>query len=309
MDFNQDSTKEILNSLDENATESDITTLFKKLSKKYHPDKGGSDDAFQSLKSVCDIAKQRGMKYVKMLQYTFVNEVQEDEEEETVWSYDQYYDDANIDDFLAHLQRITQSSSLPSTVRIVQEESSGSTSSGSTSAASSSNERARKRKVNETKLCCKDVLGGNEFCTFPCHHEGPHETPPDKRHALLKGKSIILYGKDKLARAWKLKCRPRLLIQDATLDLKNLSSRKLQKTCSWLDGPLSNKNPYTLNNAVCEAYKSAGFSTSNNAYLELLFDASKEPEELYCIHGLRDGYTSRSGWVDLNGGGFEHLLK
>lgn len=304
MDFEQESTKEVLQVLDDNAREDEINTLFKKLSKKYHPDKGGDDNAFKSLKSICDIAKQRGIRYVKMLHYTLMNEVPEEEEQE--WSYDQYYEDANIDDFLAQLQRIRQSSSLPSEVYIERSENDKSSTVATSSMTTMS--APRKRKSNEIKLC-KDVLGGNEFCTLPCHHKGPHEPPPNKRHAILKGKSIILYGKDKLAHAWNLKYRPRLLIQDATPDLNNLSSRKIQKACSWLDGPLMNKDPYTLNNAVCEAYKSAGFSTSNNAYLELLFDSSNVPEELFCIHGLRDGYTSRSGWIQLSGGGFGHLLK
>ena len=298
MDFSQASTAEVLQTLDDNATEDEINTLFKRLSKKYHPDKGGDDDAFKSLKSICDVAKERGIQYVKMLQFAYMNEVQEEEGED--WSYDKYYEDANIDDFLAQLQRIKHSSSLPSNVHIIP-----TTNDASVNSAPCCN--PRKRKIQERKMC-KDVLGGSEFCTLPCHHQGPHEAPPMKRHSILRGKSIILYGKDKLARAWNLKHRPRLLIQDATPDLDNLSSRKLLKTCSWLDGPLVNKDPYTLNNAVCEAYKNAGFSTSNNAYLELLFDRSNQPEELFCIHGLRNGCMTRSGWVELKGSGFEHLV-
>ena len=81
MDFDQESTKEVLKVLDDNATEYEINTLFKKLSKKYHPDKGGDDNAFKSLQSTCDIAKQLGIRHVKMLQYTYMNEVPEEEDE------------------------------------------------------------------------------------------------------------------------------------------------------------------------------------------------------------------------------------
>jgi hypothetical protein len=68
------------------------------------------------------------------------------------------------------------------------------------------------------------------------------------------GKSIILYGKDSLKIKWGLNYRPRLLVRDATPDLVNLSSRKLGKTCIWLDGDLSKNKPDTLRNAVNKAY-------------------------------------------------------
>jgi hypothetical protein len=106
-----------------------------------------------------------------------------------------------------------------------------------------------------------------------------------------------------------LKSRPRLFIQDATPDLDNLSSRALNDTCSWLDGPLTNQKPTTLYKAVNMAYANAGFTNSNNAYIEILVDPTAFPEEKYKIAHFRKGYMSKTGWIELNGGGFEKFLK
>jgi hypothetical protein len=181
---------------------------------------------------------------------------------------------------------------------------------GSNSVVSPDRHRSKKQKLPSTcKVFCRNLMGGNVFCSLPANHEGPCETITSKRKTTLLRKSIILYGKDKLKERWGLNSRPRLLIQDATPDLDNLSSRALKDTCSWLDGPLTDQKPTSLYKAVNIAYENAGFTNSNNAYVEILVDATAYPEEKYWIGSFRKGYRSKTGWIERNGGGFERFLK
>jgi hypothetical protein len=105
---------------------------------------------------------------------------------------------------------------------------------------------------------------------------------------------ILLFGRDKLMRKWKLQKRPQLKIENVDKDLDNLSSRVIGQHCEWLDGPLVGQK-LTLNNAVLKAYD----TSSANAFIHLLTHETRE-EEICCIDKQR---------VSRNGEGFYFLCK
>ena len=96
--------------------------------------------------------------------------------------------------------------------------------------------------------------------------------------------------------------RPRLLVRDASPDLVNLNSRKLGKTCVWLDGSLSNDQPDTLRNAVNKAY-----GTSTRAPTNMCMNATGE-------HDFYTGYRQQAETRDarkfiwIGGKGFQDFL-
>ena len=306
-------TKEVLDALTNEASTKDVDLVYKQLSLKHHPDRGGDKESFQILGATCDFAKTYGARYAKMLYHVRTMEVCEDEPNLAIASYSEHYERANIDDFEQFISRLTQgtTSKATTTVRPVS-----STFAPGCSAhrnvvplrQSAQSHLKRKLRVRHERKLCQNVMGGNLFCFLVAGHQGACETISSKCKAFIKNKSIVLYGKDKLARRWGISARPRLLIQNASADLDNLSSRVLKETCFWLDGPLSNMKPTTLCKAVNMAYANAGFTNSNNAYIEILVDPCKNPEELYCIAGFRKGYMSKTGWIAVNGGGFAKFL-
>ena len=74
MDFTCNSSTDVLNILGDGATKADVDFIYKRLSMKYHPDKGGSNAEFQNLQVACELVKKHGLQYVKMLK-----EIHEDE--------------------------------------------------------------------------------------------------------------------------------------------------------------------------------------------------------------------------------------
>ena len=280
MDFTCISSAEVIQILSDSAT--DIDVVYKRLSIKYHPDKGGSNAEFQNLQVTCELVKKHGLQYVKMLRDIYDDADADDSDDESDWSYAQQYEEANIDDFKQMCERIVNNAGVPSftieTARVLEHEEPKPT---------------RKRKQSKDKVAVVSR----------------------KRHSILKGKSIIVYGGDDLKEEWGLSTRPRLLIQDATADIENLSSVLLKNTCCWLDGPLINDNLTSLCEAVNNAYttikKDKSVKASKNAHETLLYDASGTPEKAYLIGHLRNKVYNRKNkaWLYPNNGGFGHLLR
>ena len=286
MDFKCKSSTDVIQILSENgenASIEDVDFIYKRLSMKYHPDKGGSAAEFQNLQVTCELVRKHGLQYVKMLSDIYEDEGTDDlSDDDSDWSYAKQYEEANIDDFKKMCEKIVNNVGIPSftieTASVVEHEQPKPT---------------RKRKLTKEKV----------------------EVAPKKRHSILKGKSIIVYGGDDLKEGWGLSTRPRLLIQDATADIENLSSVLLKNTCCWLDGPLINDNMTSLCDAVNNAYttikKDKSVKASKNAHVTLLSDATGTPEEAYWIGHLRNKVYNRKTkeWLYPNRGGFGNLLR
>ena len=283
MDFTCKSSTEVIQILSD--TSDDVDSVYKRLSMKYHPDRGGSNAEFQNLQVTCELVRKHGLQYVKMLSEMCEDGDDDDSDDDSDWSYAKQYEAANIDDFVQMCEKIVNHAGIPAlkfeTAAVDDRESPKLT-----------RKPTRKRKQSQETV----------------------KVAPQKRHSTLKGKSIIVYGGDDLKHEWGLSTRPRLLIQDATADIENLSSALLKNTCCWLDGPLINDNLTSLCEAVNNAYttikKDKSVKASKNAHDTLLYDATGTPEKAYLIGHLRNKVYNRKkkAWLYPNNGGFGHLL-
>lgn len=286
MDFTCASSTEVIQILSDSAGQTDVDAIYKRLSMKYHPDKGGSNAEFQNLQVTCELVRKHGLQYVKMLKdiYEYEEDEKDEEEyEEEDWSYAKQYEEANIDDFKYMCEKIVNNAGIPPF-------------------------KIESAPASEHEL-------PNPIRKRICRREPDIDLVPKKRHSILKGKSLILFGGDDLKHEWGLSSRPRLLIQDATADIENLSSALLKNTCCWLDGPLINDNLTSLCDAVNNAYttikKDKSVKASKNAHETLLYDATGIPEKAYLIGHLRNKVYNRKkkAWLYPNNGGFGHLLR
>ena len=90
--------------------------------------------------------------------------------------------------------------------------------------------------------------------------------------------------------------RPRLLVENASADIDNLSSKKIKKNCYWLDGRLQGQ-AFTLKESVDKV-----FGCDMNAFIALATN-EEGPEEY--INRVR---VQNAKGEKMGGNGFAHLL-